>query len=227
MTRVRQAPSSGRFAATFFRVPHWAMIGAAMFLVALVGRIASSEFHAVGTAASVEEDALPIASLTPGATWNVTVQELCSPVAREQRQISAAVRDQVLRGYRMEQVSADEYELDYLITPELGGAPDAQNLWPQRYASRNWNAYVKDQLERYLPRLVCNGSVPLQTAQRDIAVDWIAAYKKYFQTDRPLPEHAYSGHGGGAPASDDDLVYPVWRSDTAPALVLMSFAAAR
>jgi RNA polymerase sigma-70 factor (ECF subfamily) len=28
---------------------------------------------------------------------------------------------------------------------------------------------------------------PLATAQRDIASNWIAAYKKYFQTDRRLP----------------------------------------
>jgi hypothetical protein len=227
MTRLGKAPAGGRFASTFSRAPHWAMIGAALFLLALFGRIASSEFHAIGTAALVEEDALPIASLTPGATWNVTVQELCSPVAREQRPISAAVRHQVLRGYRMEQVAADEYELDYLITPELGGAPDVQNLWPQRYASRNWNAYVKDQLERHLPKLVCNGTVPLQTAQRDIAVDWIAAYKKYFRTELPLQERAHTQPSGAAPVSDDDLVYPVWRSETAPALVLVSFAASR
>ena len=30
----------------------------------------------------------------------------------------------------------------------------------------------------------------LETAQRDISIDWIAAYRKYFKTDRPLSEHA-------------------------------------
>ncbi len=34
--------------------------------------------------------------------------------------------------------------------------------------------------------MVCAGEVDLATAQRDIATDWIAAYKKYFHTDRPL-----------------------------------------
>jgi hypothetical protein len=86
----------------------------------------------------------------------------------------------------MSDVPSDEYELDYLITPELGGAPDARNLWPQRYAAGAWNARVKDELERLLPRLVCDGRVDLQAAQHDIARDWIAAYRKYFKTNTPL-----------------------------------------
>jgi hypothetical protein len=135
----------------------------------------------------VERDALPNAALTPGATWNVTAEELCADKVREERQISATVRHEVLREYGMERVPFEEYELDYLITPELGGAPDARNLWPQRYAARSWNAHVKDQLERLLPQLVCDGQLDLATAQSDIAADWIAAYKKYFKTDVPLP----------------------------------------
>jgi len=39
----------------------------------------------------------------------------------------------------------DAYEVDYLITPELGGATDIRNLWP--YGDTVWNAHVKDQLE--------------------------------------------------------------------------------
>jgi hypothetical protein len=83
-------------------------------------------------------------------------------------------------------VPSHEYELDYLITPELGGSADRENLWPERYTSRTWNARVKDELEEMLPRLVCTGNVSLAAAQRDIATDWIAAYKKYFRTERPL-----------------------------------------
>ncbi len=30
--------------------------------------------------------------------------------------------------------------------------------------------------------MVCSGKLDLSTAQRDIATDWIAAYKKYFHT---------------------------------------------
>jgi anti-sigma factor RsiW len=135
------------------------------------------------------ENALPAASLTPGATTDIVAGDLCDG-RRSSTPIAASVRRQVLREYEMENVPENQYELDYLITPELGGAPDARNLWPQRYASRKWNAHVKDELERLLPRLVCGGQIDLTTAQRDIARDWIAAYRKYFKTSEPLETHA-------------------------------------
>jgi hypothetical protein len=68
----------------------------------------------------------------------------------------------------------------------LGGADDIHNLWPERYSSSIWNAHVKDALEEHFHQMVCAGKLDLSTAQRDIASDWIAAYKKYFRTDRPL-----------------------------------------
>jgi hypothetical protein len=81
------------------------------------------------------------------------------------------------------------YEVDYLITPALGGADDIRNLWPQPYAEGEWNAHVKDALENHLHDLVCTGNLTLETAQRDIARNWVDAYRKYFNTERPLPDH--------------------------------------
>jgi len=52
-----------------------------------------------------------------------------------------------------------------------------------------WNAEVKDALEVRLRQMVCDGSLDLAEAQREIAADWIGAYKKYFHTDKPLSEH--------------------------------------
>jgi anti-sigma factor RsiW len=177
---------------------------------------------------AVERDALPVASLTPGATWNLSLAELCSADTREERQITPAVRQRVLHDYGMERVPSDEYELDYLITPELGGAPDARNLWPQRYTSRVWNAHVKDQLERLLPRLVCDQEVALEAAQHDIARDWIAAYKKYFRTTAPLREHADAIMDADLALHEpDDVSSPVWRSASAPRLELVSFSPRR
>jgi hypothetical protein len=136
--------------------------------------------------ATVEPDALPVATYTPGATIEIDVRDVCDETPRPPQEIGAAVRQAVLRNYGMEAVPPDQYELDYLITPQLGGAPDARNLWPQRYRERVWNAGVKDQLEDLLPRLVCEGRVDLRTAQRDIAADWVAAYRKYFGTAYPM-----------------------------------------
>ena len=80
----------------------------------------------------------------------------------------------------------EDFEVDFLITPGLGGSNDIHNLWPERYYSTVWNASVKDELEDRLPEMVSNGELDLSTAQRDISTDWIVAYKKYFHTDRPL-----------------------------------------
>ena len=140
----------------------------------------------VADAAAEEVDARPVAALTPGWTLDIQVRDLCTPARLPAQEIGDAVRMAVLKNYRMEDVPPDQYELDYLITPELGGAPDARNLWPQRYRSRVWNAAVKDQLEDLLPRLVCEGRIDLRTAQREIAGDWVAAYRKYFHTATPL-----------------------------------------
>jgi hypothetical protein len=72
-----------------------------------------------------------------------------------------------------------DYEEDHLIPLCLAGAPqDPANLWPQpRFGE--WSADHKDTLEAKLCRLVCDGRVPLAEAQREIATDWIAAYRKY------------------------------------------------
>jgi hypothetical protein len=59
-----------------------------------------------------------------------------------------------------------------------GASQDPANLWPQpRFGE--WSADRKDTLEAKLCRLACDGKVPLGEAQREIAADWIAAYRKY------------------------------------------------
>ena len=81
---------------------------------------------------------------------------------------------------------AQGYELDYLISPQLGGTDDIHNLWPEPESSTAWNVDAKDALESRLHQLVCQGKINLVTAQRDLATDWISAYKRYFHTDRPI-----------------------------------------
>jgi hypothetical protein len=100
--------------------------------------------------------------------------------------VPAPLRQEIFQEYGIEAPRADDYEIDYLIAPGLGGTEDIHNLWPEPYKSPAWNARVKDALEEQLHQLVCAGRLDLPTAQRDIATDWIAAYKKYFHTDAPL-----------------------------------------
>jgi len=167
--------------------------GIALFLIVVVGKLALQHF--VGpvensTLGAIELGAVPDLNLTPGATRTVTINEICS-MAHEDvvREVPAFLRKQILQEYRITNVRAEDYEIDYLITPGLGGAEDVHNLWPQP-KFLTWNAHVKDTLEEHLHEMVCAGKLDLSTAQRDIATDWIAAYKKYFQTDRPLSERS-------------------------------------
>jgi hypothetical protein len=136
---------------------------------------------------SSERGTEPNPTLTPGATRRVTISDVCSMAHEEVvGEVSASLRQEVFQEYGIANARPDEYEVDYLIAPGLGGVEEIHNLWPEPYRSRTWNAHVKDALEERLHEMVCAGQLDLSTAQREIATDWIAAYKKYFQTDRPL-----------------------------------------
>ena len=129
--------------------------------------------------------ALPRPDLTPGAARQVSVDEVCGRAHAASPLVAASVARQVFENYGADYRRAEKYELDFLITPELGGTADARNLWPQPYGSTRWNAYVKDELESLFRRLVCDGTMDISTAQREMATNWIAAYRRYFDTDRP------------------------------------------
>jgi hypothetical protein len=130
---------------------------------------------------------VPNSALTPGATRPVTRADICSAGYRDMnREVSSSTQREVFRKYGMAGADAKQYEVDYLITPELGGSDDIRNLWPEPYSAIGWNAQVKDALENRLHEMVCDGQIDLTVAQREIASDWISAYKKYFHTEKPL-----------------------------------------
>jgi hypothetical protein len=139
------------------------------------------------TAEAAELGSVPDPNLTPGASRKAQISEVCAMAHEEVvADVSPSLRRQVLTEYGIVNPGPRDYEIDYLIAPGLGGSEDIHNLWPQPYKAQVWNARVKDSLEEHLHQLVCAGDLDLATAQRDIAIDWIAAYKKYFHTDRPL-----------------------------------------
>jgi hypothetical protein len=133
----------------------------------------------------------PDLHLTPGATVPVTASEVCASSApRAIPTVPVSLKEKVLQLYGIKRAQPDQYELDYLITPELGGATDIRNLWPEPYQETVWNARVKDQLEDRLHQMVCHGDVDLATAQHELSTDWIAAYRKYFHANSPLSSSA-------------------------------------
>ena len=74
--------------------------------------------------------------------------------------------------------SIHDYELDHLIPLELGGCPKCEtDLWPEP-GNVFPGASEKDEVESYLHDRVCSGGMPLAEAQREIASDWYAVYKR-------------------------------------------------
>lgn len=131
----------------------------------------------------------PDMRLTPGAVVPVTKNAVCgTEAAKAAPVVPVSLKRKVFEAYGVTPPRPDAYEVDYLITPELGGATDIRNLWPEPYGNTLWNAHVKDQLEDRLHEMVCRGNLDLATAQHDISTDWIAAYRKYFHVDKPVTE---------------------------------------
>ncbi|HEV3334601.1 MAG TPA: hypothetical protein VG096_26615 [Bryobacteraceae bacterium] len=146
-----------------------------------IGRQSQPHAHAVVIS-------IPDSTLTPGATLLVSRRAVCSQENTKNKPVPTLVQRKVFEEYGIARADPRAYEVDYLITPALGGADDIHNLWPHSNSAAVWNAPVKDALEDRLREMVCDGTLDLTEAQREIANNWIAAYKKYFHTDKPLAE---------------------------------------
>ncbi len=182
-----------RIVSTVFERRALALAGAAFIL--LVGIVAFRSGSALRSSRRPmprhEFGITPDPRLTPGATLPVTTEDVCAAdVVESAHVVPPVVALRVFAAYGIEAPPPRAYEVDYLITPALGGSDSIRNFWPQPYGTTVWNAHIKDALEDHLRGLVCGRQLDLATAQHDLARDWIAAYKKYFRTDKPLPEHS-------------------------------------
>ncbi len=127
-----------------------------------------------------DHDQLPDPACTPGATnpavtqatigttictsgWTATIRPSTSVTNRIKREAIAAYG--AYAG-----MAPGNYELDHLISLELGGAPDAiANLWPEKGLHN-----AKDPVENAAKRAVCAHQLTLTDAQHAIATNWIA-----------------------------------------------------
>lgn len=185
MQRYNEQPDPSRNWTQPFR-SSWRSIASALAAVAFIAVLLPQWTHpGVVNAVTVT---MPDPRLTPGATIVMPLAEVCASENVKNREVSAAMQRKVFEKYGIKDAPPQAYEVDYLITPALGGAEDEHNLWPHSYESTVWNAFVKDQLEDYLRDQVCGGAMDLTTAQQEIAGDWIAAYRKHFHTEEPLKE---------------------------------------
>lgn len=128
-----------------------------------------------------DHDELPDPACTPGATNPAVTQAtlrstICrtgfTAAIRPPLSYTSSVKGKVIRAYGdYAGKSFRSYELDHLVSLELGGAAwDVRNLWPEHPASPN----PKDTVENAAHRAVCDGRLSLKAAQIGIATNWIA-----------------------------------------------------
>jgi len=187
LSQLATSSSRPRWAFPLHHWLTWEAIGyaAMVFLFAALGtavlyRSLSSNPHQTIT------QGVPDRRLTPGAVRTISLNEVCSNNYSDDAQLlPASVQKKVLKEYGVESAQSRDYQLDYLITPQLGGTDDVRNLWPEPQFSTQWNVQAKDDLEARLHQLVCQGVIDLSTAQSALAGDWVSSYKRYFHTARP------------------------------------------
>ena len=117
---------------------------------------------------------LPNPALTPGDTLAVTAGDVCQPgYAHAVRNVPSSVKSSVYQSYGILHHARGQFEVDHLISLELGGSNSVKNLWPESYQTQPWNARVKDQLEDRLHDDVCSQQMELAAAQQAISGNWI------------------------------------------------------
>jgi len=163
------------------------MVLAKILILALATFCASVSF------AFAQAPTRPDPSRTPGAINSAVTQgsifeTICvrgwTRTVRPPDDYTYHLKREQLREWGYDDRETRDYEEDHLIPLGLGGSPtSAQNLWPEPLSGA-WNAHVKDRLESYLHEEVCAGRMGLEEARKEIAEDWIAAYRKYLGEPR-------------------------------------------
>lgn len=118
--------------------------------------------------------------LTPGSVDpGATTAQLCTPTYLGTVALSSDVdRQETFLRYGLPYPTAqDRFRLDHAVPVEIGGDNSAANLWPMPVSADV--ADRKNALAVRLHDLVCAGTVPLGTAQQDVATDWYAAWRRY------------------------------------------------
>jgi hypothetical protein len=97
------------------------------------------------------------------------VSQICtSGYSKSVRNVPESLKRSIYAEYGIESHVPGSYEVDHLVSLELGGNNGAANLWPE--ISPGY--HEKDGIENRLHNAVCAGSVSLHTAQLQIARDW-------------------------------------------------------
>lgn len=121
---------------------------------------------------------LPDEDCTPGAVWpSATRTQICiSGYSSLVRKVNSQEKEETYDRYDIPKSKRNEFEVDHLVSLQLGGSNDFANLWPLQTEIKD----RKDRVENHLKRKVCAGKMPLQLAQQEIAEDWTQIYEAEF-----------------------------------------------
>ncbi len=131
------------------------------------------------TSGCVAHGGLQDSACTPGAIISsATKAQICqSGYSKSVRNVPTSEKDQVYAEYGITHHATGEYEVDHLVSLELGGSNDIANLWPEA-ASPKPGFHEKDKVENYLHAQVCSGAITLKAAQNQIATNWLPIYNQ-------------------------------------------------
>jgi len=108
-------------------------------------------------------------ALNPAVTQQTIDQTICrhgyTTTIRPPTSYTEPLKHQEMAAYGVGNQSASDFELDHLISLEIGGAPsDPRNLWPQSHGSPSFS-FAKDKVENKLRAEICSHSISLQEGQ--------------------------------------------------------------
>ena len=85
------------------------------------------------TSGCMAHNALPDSACTPGAILSTgTKDAICKPgYAKSVRNVPDSEKNQVYAEYGITSHAPGQYEVDHLVSLELGGSNDIANLWPE------------------------------------------------------------------------------------------------
>jgi hypothetical protein len=138
--------------------------------------------------------ALQDTACTPGAIFqSATRAKICTPgYAKSVRNVATSLKNKVYAEYGITRHVPGQYEIDHLVSLQLGGSNDISNLWPEK-ASPKPGFHEKDRVENYLHDQICSRAITVQQAQIEIATNWLAVYTA-------MPKNTPGGtNTGGSP----------------------------
>jgi len=124
-----------------------------------------------------ENGVLPDPKCSPGdrdprVTQDNIHQTICvSGYTKTVRNVPQSLKDYIYSEYGIKNRAPGSYEIDHIISLQLGGSNTSRNLFPEAYNIPQ-GAHEKDVVETRLKRMVCKGQMSLAEAQRIISTDW-------------------------------------------------------